>query len=106
MSPYLILIISIALEVLGTVLLPASHQFSKILPSIVIVLSYCFSFYLLALLTDKLPLAVIYASWSGVGIFSITLLSYILYNQTTNWISIAGLLLIVIGVTMINVYKI
>ena len=106
MSPYLILIISIALEVLGTVLLPASHQFSKILPSIVIVLSYSFSFYLLALLTDKLPLAVIYASWSGIGIFSITLLSYILYNQTTNWTSIAGLLLIVIGVTMVNVYKI
>ena len=106
MSPYLILFISIALEVLGTVLLPASHQFSKILPSIVIVLSYSSSFYLLALLTEKLPLAVIYASWSGIGIFSITLLSYILYNQTTNWTSIAGLLLIVIGVTMINAYKI
>ena len=105
MNIYIILFAAILLEVLGTMLLPVSQNFSKPLPSVVLLISYSLSFYLLALLSQKLPLAIIYASWSGLGVFSVALLSNIFYKQTINWQTIIGLFLIVIGVTLVNIYK-
>ena len=96
---------AIAFEVLGTMLLPASQNFSKLLPTTILLISYGSSFYLLALLSQKLPLAIIYASWAGLGVFSVALLSYVFYKQTLNWQTIIGLFLIVIGVTIVNLYK-
>ena len=105
MNLYLILSAAIACEVFGTMLLPASQNFTKPLPSIILLISYGISFYLLAFLSQKLSLAIIYASWAGMGVFSIALLSYIFYKQTLNWQSIIGLFLIVVGVTIVNIYK-
>lgn len=106
MNLYMMLIAAIAFEVLGTMLLPASQNFTKILPSIVLLFSYGVSFYLMAFLSQKLPLAIVYASWAGLGVFSVTLLSYIFYKQPLNWQTITGLFLIVIGVTIVNLYKV
>ena len=72
---------AIAFEVLGTMLLPASQNFSKLLPTTILLISYGLSFYLLALLSQKLPLAIIYASWAGLGVFSVALLSAIFINR-------------------------
>ena len=105
MNIYIILFAAIVLEVLGTMLLPVSQNFSKPLPSVVLLISYSLSFYMLALLSQKLPLAIIYASWAGLGVFSVALLSNIFYKQTINWQTIIGLFLIVIGVTLVNMYK-
>ena len=96
---------AIAFEVLGTMLLPASQNFSKLLPTTILLISYGLSFYLLALLSQKLPLAIIYASWAGLGVFSVALLSTIFYKQALNWQTISGLFLIVIGVTIVNIYR-
>ena len=105
MNIYIVLFLAISLEVLGTMLLPASQNFSKLIPSLVLLASYGMSFYLLALLSQKMPLAIIYASWAGLGVFSVAILSYVIYKQTLNWQTIIGLFLIVIGVTIVNLYK-
>ena len=105
MNIYIMLFAAIAFEVLGTMLLPASQNFSKLLPTTILLISYGLSFYLLALLSQKLPLAIIYASWAGLGVFSVALLSAIIYKQTLNWQTISGLFLIVIGVTVVNIYR-
>ena len=105
MNLYLILFVAIAFEVFGTMLLPASQNFTKVLPSIILLISYGISFYLLSILSQRLSLAIIYASWAGMGVFSIALLSYIFYKQTLNWQSVIGLFLIVVGVILVNVYK-
>ena len=105
MKNYLVLFAAIGLEVLGTMLLPATQNFTKIFPSSVSVASYILSIYLLALLAQKLPLAVIYSSWAGLGVFSVALLSYIFYKQTLSWQTILGLFLIIIGVTIVNLFK-
>ena len=102
---YLLLFAAIGFEVLGTMLLPVSQNFSKIIPKIALIITYTFSFYLLAIVSQKLPLSIVYASWSGIGIFSIAILSYIFYKQPLNWQSVCGLFLIVIGVTIVNIYK-
>ena len=105
MNIYITLFAAISLEVLGTMLLPASQNFSKLVPTFILLSSYGLSFYLLAVISQKLSLAIIYASWSGLGIFSIAILSYIFYKQTLNWQSIVGLFVIVAGVTLVNLYR-
>ena len=105
MNPYIFLFSAIIFEVVGTMLLPASQNFARPIPTSILLLSYGASFYLLAIVTQELPLSIVYASWSGIGVFSIALLSYIFYQQTLNWQSVVGLFLIVIGVTIVNIYK-
>ena len=102
---YIYLFGAIALEVLGTMLLPASQSFTKALPTTVLTISYGLSFYFLALVSQQLPLSIIYASWAGLGVFSVAVLSYFFYKQTLNWQMIVGLFLIVVGVTIVNIYK-
>jgi len=105
MRPYFILFFAIALEVLGTMLLPISRNFTKLTPSLILIFSYGMSFYLLTLLTNKLPLVIIYSSWAGLGIFSVAILSYFFYKQSLNWQVILGLFFIVIGVIIVNIFK-
>ena len=100
MNVYILLFSAILFEVFGTMLLPASQNFTKILPTTILLFSYAISFYFLAIVSQKLPLSIVYASW-----FSIAILSYFFYKQTLNWQTIAGLFLIVIGVTIVNIYK-
>ena len=105
MNYYLILFLAIGFEVFGTMLLPATHNFTRLLPTILLLCSYGISFYLIAFLSQKMSLAVIYASWAGLGVFSVALLSYVLFQQSLTWQLISGLFLIVVGVTLVNVYK-
>ena len=105
MNVYLALFAAITFEVIGTMLLPASQNFTRILPTSILIASYGMSFYMLAIVSQKLPLSVVYASWSGIGIFSIAILSYIFYKQSLNWQTILGLFFIVFGVTIVNIYK-
>jgi len=105
MNVYIFLFAAIAFEVCGTMLLPASQNFTKLFPSVVLVIAYGISFYLLSDVSQKLPLAIVYASWAGLGVFSVALLSSIFYKQTLNWQTILGLFLIVGGVTLVNIYK-
>ena len=105
MNPYIVLFLAIIFEVIGTMLLPVSQNFTKLLPSSILLFSYGISFYFLAAVTQKLPLSVVYATWSGMGVFTVALLSYIFYKQTLSWQSIVGLFLIVVGVTIVNIYK-
>ena len=79
---YIYLFGAIALEVLGTMLLPLSNNFTKVLPTLILILSYLTSFYLLSITVQKLPLSVVYASWAGLGVFSVSILSYVIYKQT------------------------
>ena len=105
MSSYLILFAAILFEVIGTMLLPASNNFTKLFPTLALLVSYIISIYFLALVSQKLPLSIVYASWAGLGVFSVALLSYFFYRQTLNLPMIFGLFLIVVGVTIVNIYK-
>ncbi len=86
-------------------LLPASQSFTKIIPTTLLTLSYILSFYLLTLITEKIPLPILYASWSGLGVCLIAVLSYIFYKQTLSWQAVIGLFLIIVGVSLVNIFK-
>ena len=101
---YLFLAGAVFFEVAGTMLLPVSQNFTKLIPTAALSFFYLCAFYLLTFVVNKLPIAIVYATWSGLGIFTITILGYIFFKQTLSWQSILGLFLIVIGVIVINSY--
>lgn len=105
MNSYLILFVAIFLEVCGTMLLPISQNFTKPIPTFTLLLFYGISFYFLSVVSQKLPLSAVYSSWAGLGLFSVTILSYFFYKQSLNWQTVLGLFLIIIGVTTVNIYK-
>ena len=102
---YLFLIGAIFCEVGGTMLLPVSQNFTRIIPTITLAVLYLSAFYLLTFVVNKLPIAIVYATWSGLGIFTIAILGYIFFKQTLSWQSIFGLFLIVAGITLVNIYS-
>ena len=103
---YLFLFGAIFCEVAGTMLLPSSQNFSKFLPTLALAIFYLTAFYLLTFVVNKLPIAIVYATWSGLGIFTIAILGYIFFKQTLAWQAIVGLFLIVIGVILVNSFTV
>ena len=103
---YVFLLIAIFCEVAGTMLLPVSQNFTKVIPTICLTIFYLVSFYLMTFVMDKLPIAIVYATWSGLGVFTIAILGYFFFKQTLAWQAIVGLLLIVIGVVLVNSFTV
>jgi|TARA_B110000881_G_C18491987_1_gene472341 small multidrug resistance pump len=103
---YLFLVFAIFFEVGGTMLLPVSQNFTKIIPTTILTILYLSSFYLLTFVVDKLPIAIVYATWSGLGIFTIAILGYFIFKQSLSWQAVLGLFLIVIGVVLVNSFTI
>ena len=102
---YIFLVGAVLFEVCGTMLLPVTKNFTKILPTSALAIFYLTAFYLLTFVVNKLPIAIVYATWSGLGIFTIAILGYIFFKQTLSWQSILGLFLIVVGITLVNIYS-
>ena len=103
---YSFLLIAIFCEVAGTMLLPVSQNFTKVIPTVCLTIFYLVSFYLMTFVMDKLPIAIVYATWSGLGIFTIAILGYIFFKQTLAWQAILGLFFIVVGVVLVNTFSI
>ena len=101
---YLFLAGAVFCEVAGTMLLPVSQNFTKIIPTAALSFFYLCAFYLLTFVVNKLPIAIVYATWSGLGIFTIAILGYIFFKQTLSWQAIFGLFLIVTGVILVNTF--
>ena len=103
---YIFLVGAIFFEVAGTMLLPASQNFTKLVPTVSLSIFYLSAFYLLTFVVNKLPIAIVYATWSGLGIFTITIMGYIFFKQTLAWQAVLGLFLIVVGVILVNSFTV
>lgn len=95
---YLFLIIAIFFEVIATCALKSSEQFTRLRLSAV-------AFYFLSLTLKSMPIGIAYAIWSGLGIVLISGIGYLVYNQSLDFPAIIGILFIIIGVLIINLYS-
>lgn len=102
---WLFLVIAIISEVVATSSLKASDGFSRLWPSIAVVIGYGISFYFLALTLRVIPMGVVYAIWSGIGIVLITLVGWFLFNQKLDLPAMLGIGLIATGVIVMNVFS-
>jgi len=102
---WVFLSIAIIAEVMATTALKASDGFSKLGPSTLVVIGYGVSFYLLSLTLRAIPVGIVYAVWSGVGIVLITLIAWFVYGQKLDLPAILGIGLILAGVVVLNVFS-
>ena len=103
---YLILTVAIFCEVGGTMLLPVSQNFTKIIPTTTLAVLYLSSFYLITFVVDKVPIAIVYATWSGLGVFTVAILGYVYFKQSLSWQAVLGLFFIVFGVVLVNSFSV
>ncbi|HGN1322123.1 TPA: SMR family transporter [Proteus mirabilis] len=96
------LILAIISEVIATTMLKASDGFSRLYPSIVVVVGYCFSFWALSQVVKVMPLGIAYAIWSGLGIVLVSVAAVFVYQQKLDLPAIVGMTLIIAGVLVIN----
>ena len=101
---YIYLFFAILLEVTGTMLLPSSQNFTKAVPTVTLAICYMASFYLLSFAIRTIPVPIVYATWSGLGIFTIAAISMLIFKQTLSLPVIFGLFLIVVGVVLVNLF--
>lgn len=105
MTYWVYLVIAIVAEVIATTALKSSDGFSRLLPSIVVVVGYSVAFYCLALALRTIPVGVAYAIWSGVGVVMVTILAWVFFGQRLDLPAIAGMGLIIAGVVVMNVFS-
>lgn len=105
MQHWLILCIAIISEVIATSALKAAEGFTRLLPSVIVVVGYGIAFYCLSLVLRTLPVGIVYAIWSGAGVALIALAGWLLYDQVLDLPAILGLSLIVAGVVVLNVFS-
>ena len=102
---YVYLIFAVLAETIGTTALQASHQFTRLWPSALVVVAYGISFYLLALALKVMPVGIVYAIWSGLGIIFIAAIGYWVFGQKLDTPALLGLGLIIAGIVVIQLFS-
>jgi small multidrug resistance pump len=105
MHPYAYLAIAIVSEVIATSALRAADGFTRLVPSILVVVGYAVAFLFLSLTLKTIPVGLAYAIWAGVGIVLVSLVAYFLYDQVLDAPALIGMGLIVAGVLVINLFS-
>lgn len=105
MNKWLLLSAAIVCETIATSALKSSEGFTKWLPSVLVVIGYGISFFLLAKILNLIPVGIAYAIWSGIGIALITIIGWIFFKQKLDLAAVIGLLLIIAGVIVINLFS-
>tara|TARA_B100000886_G_scaffold313115_1_gene249542 strand:- start:6564 stop:6893 length:330 start_codon:yes stop_codon:yes gene_type:complete len=99
------LLIAIITEVIATTALKESENFSKVIPSIIVIIGYSLTFFFMSLTIREMSLGITYAIWSGMGIFLIALIGYLRYDQVLDTPALIGISLIIIGIIILRIFS-
>lgn len=97
--------IAIVAEVIATSALKAAEGFTRLWPSLIVVVGYAIAFLFLSLTLRTMPIGIAYAVWSGTGVALITLIAWLFFGQALDGAALLGLGLIVAGVVVLNVFS-
>jgi small multidrug resistance pump len=96
---------AIVLEVVGTTFLQQSQQFTRLLPTMLMAICYGSAFYLLSIALRVMPMGIVYAIWSGLGIVLISGVGLVVFRQKLDTAALIGLGLIIAGVVVVNMFS-
>jgi len=99
------LVAAIFFETLGTTALQASQQFTRLAPSVLVVISYALAFFLLSQVLRSIPVGVAYAIWSGLGICFITAIAWVMFGQRLDLPAVIGITMIIAGIIVIQLFS-
>ena len=102
---YVYLLLAVVLETIGTTALQASQQFTRLGPSLIVLVAYAGSFFLLSLTLRTIPVGVMYAMWSGLGIVLIALIAFLVFGQRLDLPAVLGMAMILAGILVIHLFS-
>jgi multidrug transporter EmrE-like cation transporter len=102
MGTYVLLLAAIAIEVVATTALKASDGMSKLIPSLIVIVGYVVSLYMVAILLKRMDLGLVYATWSALGTAAVAIIGVVIYDDALTIWRVAGLFLIIAGVMLLN----
>jgi small multidrug resistance pump len=102
---WIYLVIAIVSETIGTSALKQAEGFTKLWPSIIVLMGYSASFYFLSMTLKSIPVGIAYAIWSGIGTTLITVIGWIYFKQSLNLPTLIGMALIIAGTIVINMFS-
>ncbi len=102
---FVYLALAIVAEVVGTTALKASEGFTRLWPSVTVVVGYGLAFYLLALVLRTIPVGIAYAIWAGLGIVLVTVAGVVLYGEKPDLPALLGIAMIIGGVAVIQLFS-
>lgn len=105
MQQWIFLSIAIVSEVIATSSLKAAEGFTRLWPSLVVIVGYLLAFYFLSLTLKTIPVGIAYAIWSGAGVVLIAVSGWLFLGQSLDLPAVIGLFLIIAGVVIINVFS-
>jgi small multidrug resistance pump len=91
-------------KLIGTSALKAADGFTRLLPTLLVIAGYGASFYLMSLSLRTIPLGIAYAIWSGLGTAAIAVIGVIVWREQLNAAGVMGIVLIIIGVILLNMF--
>ena len=101
-NPWLLLLLAVSAEIVGTSCLKLTQGFSRPWPTLLVLVAYGIAFLLLSRVVDTIPLGITYALWSGIGIVAIVLIGVLAYRQVPTPAQLVGIGLITAGVITVN----
>lgn len=105
MKPWLFLSVAIVAEVIATSGLKASDGFTRLWPSVLVVVGYSIAFYCLSIALRAIPVGIAYAIWAGLGVVLIAAVGWLLFGQKLDAAALIGMALIIAGVVVMNVFS-
>lgn len=105
MAHWLFLLIAIVAEVIATTALKSSDGFTKLWPSLLVIVGYGVAFFCLSLAIRTISVGVAYAVWSGIGMVLITIVAWLLFNQRLDIPAFIGISLILAGVIVLKLFS-
>ncbi|MBF0187529.1 MAG: multidrug efflux SMR transporter [Magnetococcales bacterium] len=105
MKHYLLLSLAILSELAGTSAMKLSEGFTRLVPSVIFIIGYGLSFYLLALSLERIPVSTAYAIWAGVGTAGIAVIGVLAFEESLSPMGIGGIALIILGVILLHLSR-
>ena len=99
---YIFLVLAVAFEILSTSFLKDTNGFTRLYPSLIVIIALCICLFLMSHTMKFIPVGIVYATWAGLGIVGITIIAVIKFHQIPNIPTIIGLFLIVSGVVIVH----
>jgi small multidrug resistance pump len=102
LAAWVLLGISVASEVVGTIALKQSDGFARLAPALLAGACYVLAVWLMSVSMKQLEMGVTYAVWAGSGTALTALLGIAVFDESTNLPKLAGLAFVVAGLALMG----
>ena len=101
---YLYLVLAVIFGITSNGFLKTTNGFTNLVPTILCILTIIICIFFLAKAMMIIPVGFTYATYGALTITAVTLFGIFKYNQTPNLYGTIGLILIIAGVILLNLF--